>query len=86
MYKHKNRVINCDQFLDNPRVSIYACSAVIWKIAFTKRQELTKVKLSKLSFQLTLNSLNVVQFLLGSSPASVCYWPTFRNALSVPSS
>jgi hypothetical protein len=28
----------------------------------------------------------VVQFLLGNSPASVCYWPTFRNALSVPSS
>jgi hypothetical protein len=29
---------------------------------------------------------DVVQFLLGNSPASVCYWPTFRNALSVPSS
>jgi hypothetical protein len=28
----------------------------------------------------------VVQFLLGNSPASVCYWPTFRNSLSVPSS
>jgi hypothetical protein len=27
----------------------------------------------------------VVQFLLGSSPAFVYYWPTFRNALSVPS-
>jgi hypothetical protein len=28
----------------------------------------------------------VVQFLLGNSPASVCYGLTFRNALSVPSS
>jgi hypothetical protein len=25
-------------------------------------------------------------FLLGESPASVFYWPTFRNSLSVPSS
>jgi hypothetical protein len=30
--------------------------------------------------------VNVVQFLLGNSPASVCYWPTFLNALSVTSS
>jgi hypothetical protein len=28
----------------------------------------------------------VVYFLLGKSPASVFYWPTFRNSLSVPSS
>jgi hypothetical protein len=30
--------------------------------------------------------VNVVHFLLGKSPASVCYWPTFQNTLSVPSS
>jgi hypothetical protein len=29
---------------------------------------------------------NVVSFLLGDSPASVFYMPTFRNSLSVPSS
>jgi hypothetical protein len=28
--------------------------------------------------------LNVVYFILGKSPASVFYWPTFRNSLSVP--
>jgi hypothetical protein len=28
----------------------------------------------------------VVSFLLGDSPASVFYMPTFRNSLSVPSS
>jgi hypothetical protein len=28
--------------------------------------------------------LNVVCFLLGNSPASECYMPTFRNTLSVP--
>ena len=31
-------------------------------------------------------SLNVLFFLLGDSPASQFYVPTFRNALSVPSS
>jgi len=30
--------------------------------------------------------LNVVCFLLGNSPASEFYIPTFRNTLSVPSS
>jgi len=30
--------------------------------------------------------LNVVCFLLGNSPASEFYMPTFRNTLSVPSS
>jgi len=30
--------------------------------------------------------LNVVCFLLGDSPASEFYMPTFQNALSVPSS
>jgi len=30
--------------------------------------------------------LNVVCFLLGESPASEIYMPTFRNTLSVPSS
>jgi hypothetical protein len=30
--------------------------------------------------------LNVVCFLLGNSPASEVYMPTFRNTLSVPSS
>jgi len=30
--------------------------------------------------------LNVVCFLLGDSPASEFYMPTFRNTLSVPSS
>ena len=30
--------------------------------------------------------LNVVRFLLGNSPASEFYMPTFRNTLSVPSS
>ena len=30
--------------------------------------------------------LNVVCFLLGDSPASEIYMPTFRNTLSVPSS
>jgi hypothetical protein len=32
------------------------------------------------------NEYYVVYFLLGKSPASVFYWPTFRNSLSVPSS
>jgi hypothetical protein len=32
--------------------------------------------ISSLSFR---RVVNVVQFLLGSSPASVCYWPTFRT-------
>ena len=31
-------------------------------------------------------ALNAVCFLLGNSPASELYMPTFRNALSVPSS
>ena len=30
--------------------------------------------------------LNILCFLLGSSPASELYMPTFRNTLSVPSS
>jgi len=30
--------------------------------------------------------LKVVSFLLGNSPASEFYMPTFRNTLSVPSS
>ena len=30
--------------------------------------------------------LNIVCFLLGNSPASEFYMPTFRNTLSVPSS
>ena len=30
--------------------------------------------------------LNVENVLLGISPASICSWPTFRNAVSVPSS
>jgi len=33
-----------------------------------------------------LRVLNVVYFLLGNSPASEFYMPTFRNTLSVPSS
>jgi hypothetical protein len=36
--------------------------------------------------KLNKTGLILVQFLLGNSPASVCYWPTFRKALSVPSS
>ena len=32
------------------------------------------------------NNNNVVCFLLGDSPASDLYMPTFRNTLSVPSS
>ena len=30
--------------------------------------------------------LNIENVLLGISPASICSWPTFRNAVSVPSS
>jgi hypothetical protein len=33
-----------------------------------------------------LHVLNVVCFLLGNSPASEFYMPTFRNTLSFPSS
>jgi len=32
------------------------------------------------------NSIHVVRFLLGNSPASEFYMPTFRNTLCVPSS
>jgi hypothetical protein len=33
-----------------------------------------------------LNNIFVVRFLLGNSPVSEFYMPTFRNTLSVPSS
>jgi len=45
------------------------------------------VCISKLArFQTFAGFLYVAYFLLGNSPASECYMPTFRNTLSVPSS
>ena len=49
----------------------------------------TRVKRDALQVFLISNFrpvLNVVCFLLGNSPASEFYMPTFRNTLSVPSS
>jgi len=40
--------------------------------------------LNILDFELSFFFLNVVCFLLGNSPASEFYMPTFRNILSVP--
>jgi len=37
-------------------------------------------------FKLATNKVKAVCFLLGNSPASEFYMPTFRNTLSVPSS
>jgi hypothetical protein len=63
------------------RLVIYKNSTNISPIMIINR--IYEFLISSLSF---LRVVNVVQFLLGNSPASVCYWPTFWNALSVPSS